>query len=180
MCSVGVTGPLSFTELGNREQFIVYKVLRFSAETYESDHSSEDAFAVVGNWSLGKDFGACSVSSYAGCESPPYNTLDNSIPTDVNPFAVMSTPQVVKIAAYFKPFDDEGNVDSFMVQHLAAFLMAVREINNKSDGVCDDLLPHTRIAVSLLSPSGFISEEMAVAQSLSVDFGGSGKCMTLV
>ena len=38
-----------------------------------------------------------------------------------------------------------GSLDSSGVRRYAAFVQAIREINNKSDGVVDDLLPHTQL-----------------------------------
>ena len=41
-----------------------------------------------------------------------------------------------------------GQMDIGGVQRFAGFLMAVREINDKSDGIMDDLLPGVSIAIA--------------------------------
>ena len=80
-----------------------------------------------------------------------------------------------KIAGYFKLFDEHGYVDNYMVQRLAAFLMAVREINNKTDGVADDILPDTKLLVALESPDySLYGVEVAVADSLFAAFNDTG------
>jgi hypothetical protein len=84
--------------------------------------------------------------------------------------------QEFKVAAYFKLFDENDNVDSAMVQRLAAFLMAVREINNKTDGIGDDILPDTKLLVALESPDDSIfGVEAALADSILTAFQNTGK-----
>ena len=55
----------------------------------------------------------------------------------------------VRLAGVFKFLtkDDQGNVvkDHNSNQMLAAFIMAINELNNKNDGIYDDLLPNTNI-----------------------------------
>jgi hypothetical protein len=63
-----------------------------------------------------------------------------------------------------------------MIQHLAAFMLAVREINDKADGISDDLLPNTNIVFTLKQPSGLNGVEVAVEETLISDFSDTGTC----
>ena len=56
-------------------------------------------------------------------------------------------PPEINIGGLFDPFLPTGEVDLTQVENLAAFLMAVREINDKSDGMWDDILPNTQLKV---------------------------------
>jgi hypothetical protein len=150
-----------------------YAVENFNADVYALDHESNDAFVTIGNWS--ESYSACSAESFSRCRLAQYNTADNVFPQDRPPHAMDAPPVVVKIAAYFKPMGDDGLPDPFMIQHLAAFMMAVREINNKTDGVSDDLLPNTEIVFTLKSPSGLIGAEVAVDETMNYDFAHTGK-----
>jgi hypothetical protein len=88
--------------------------------------------------------------------------------------------QEFKVAGYFKLFDEHDNVDNDMVQRLAAFLMAIREINNKTDGIADDLLPDTELLVTLESPDySLYGVEVSVAESLFIDFEYTGEIINL-
>ena len=108
------------------------------------------------------------------CLPASYNTADNSVPLDHTPHYTDEPQEVIKIAAYFKPLGDDGEPDPFMIQHLAAFVMAVNEINDKSDGVADDLLPNTDIVFALKSPTGLIGVEVAIDETLYHDFSTTG------
>ena len=59
-----------------------------------------------------------------------------------------AVPTVVNIGGLFPRFrtaTSSYSLDSSGVRRYAAFVQAIREINNKSDGVVDDLLPHTQL-----------------------------------
>jgi hypothetical protein len=49
----------------------------------------------------------------------------------------------VAIGGLFAPVSADGVWDVDQAQHLAAFVMAVNDINNKTDGIFDDILPNT-------------------------------------
>jgi ABC-type branched-subunit amino acid transport system substrate-binding protein len=66
------------------------------------------------------------------------------------PYAFATAPAIVKIGGLFSAFVDGGpTMDKENAELLAMFLMAVREINNKTDGVHDDLLPNTQLMLSV-------------------------------
>ena len=52
--------------------------------------------------------------------------------------------------------------------------MAVREINNKSDGVADHVLPNSRIVVSIKTPVGSFESQRDAIAAATTDFGGTG------
>ena len=175
----GVSGNIHLSDEGIRRNFMQYALQNFHDEEYALSPTSNDAFVVVGNWSANKGYHDCDESADSACHSFEYNSLGNGIPHDHPPHYHDEPPEVIKLAAYFKPLDDNGAPDPFMVQHLAAFLMAVREINNKSDGIADDLLPNTELVFVLKSPSGLIGAELAVHETLMEDFSSTGICDTI-
>jgi hypothetical protein len=146
---------------GDREQGHHYKLVNFNKELYRSTNGSDSSFAYVGYWSVEEGTTLCStteVLSVAGetleCFNITYNTADGLPPSDLPPYKESRVPAIVKVGGMFSPFDVNGNVDPSMVHRLAAFLMAVEEINDKNDGVADDLLPNTLIKVAVRSPYG--------------------------
>ena len=56
-----------------------------------------------------------------------------------------SRPPVVLTAGLFNTITQAGEFSVTQAEHLAAFAMAINEINNKTDGLWDDLLPATRL-----------------------------------
>jgi hypothetical protein len=61
---------------------------------------------------------------------------------------VSASIDVVKLGGLFSPFLN-SNVSTRLVEHEAAFLMAIDAINNKGDGVFDDILPNTQLKYAL-------------------------------
>ena len=51
----------------------------------------------------------------------------------------------LRIGALFPMLKSSGSLDQSGMLRLGAFLMAIDEINNKTDGIADDLLPKTRL-----------------------------------
>jgi hypothetical protein len=157
--------------MGNRQEFMHYSLENFNEEMYAPN--SSNAFVIIGNWS-DSVYSDCDLTRFSGCKTAIYNTADNSVPVDVPPHSNDSAPAVIKIAAYVNLLDENGLPDEFMIQHLAAFLMALREINDKTDGIHDDLLPNTEIVFCLKQPNGLIGLEIAVAETLHSDFSDTG------
>ncbi len=60
-----------------------------------------------------------------------------------------SVPSSVNIGGMFSLFDSNGVVQNDAVQYLSAFLMAVEDINNKTDGIFDDVLPGTTLKFAI-------------------------------
>jgi hypothetical protein len=58
---------------------------------------------------------------------------------------VSCVPPVVYMGGIFAPISPLGVPDRAQQEHLAAFVMAINEINDKTDGMYDDLLNGTTI-----------------------------------
>lgn len=93
-----------------------------------------------------------------------------------------STPSTFRIGFVFPAFatDTDGksttdNVDNDGIQYLAAFLLAVKHINNKTDGRWDDFLPNSKLEVVIRDTTGpFTNDiECAIYQTTKA-FNGSG------
>lgn len=75
----------------------------------------------------------------------------------------------MKLGGLFNPFDGNNNPDIQQAQCLAAFLMAIDEINaNKA------LLPRTRLVSGVVSGLGIIGALEAATQLTQKEFGGTG------
>lgn len=80
-------------------------------------------------------------------------------------------PEILKIGLFLDTFAENGHLDIAGVQRLAAFLMAVREINNKTDGIADDLLPNTKIVLAVRGAYGILEAHAEVVELAYEDFG---------
>lgn len=70
----------------------------------------------------------------------------------------------------FSIFDNNGYLDPVQVENLAAFLMAIRELNNKTDGIADDILVNTQIKFQIDYGNSFLNAvESSAALGISVD-----------
>ena len=88
----------------------------------------------------------------------------------------LSGVPVVRIGGLF-PFHstaDASSADVSGLARVASFLLAIAEINDKSDGVADDLLPNTRIEVALADSRRDADVAQQAALSLLQGFGGEG------
>lgn len=90
-------------------------------------------------------------------------------------------PSEVRIGGFFPMFlPGSSTVDKNGIQYLAAFLMALREINNKHDGYYDDLLPRTKIVASIRISKGndthpdFIDDVYDAIYVAAKAFNGTG------
>ncbi len=164
----GATGDVSFYEdpfqKGSRESGFRYKIVQFNDFAYANPTIVADpvadfaqAFTLIGSWTDADGPHLCSVGvDGSACTAPVYHTVDGLQASDSPPFTYAKAPAVVKIGGLFRPFFLVGNgsVDVAGAQYMAAFIMAVREINDKSDGVHDDLLPHTHLTFSTRTLDG--------------------------
>eukprot|EP01041_Mallomonas_annulata_P010183 gene10183-21220_t len=81
----------------------------------------------------------------------------------------------IRVGGLFPLTDLHGNVDKSAAQYLASFLMAIREINNKNDGILDNLLPNTRLVIAVRNSKGkFIETFQAATELTSRVFNNSG------
>ena len=87
--------------------------------------------------------------------------------------AAASAPPAVNIGGLFSIFDSDGNPDNEAIQLQAAFLMAVEDLNNKSDGMFDDVLPDTQLKFAVRGSSKRHANVASALELLeSVDIGG--------
>ncbi len=128
--------------------------LDFNAVSFLAD--SCKAFVQTSHWTSHNGSTPC--PSGIECWAAAYNTEDfDGFP----PFAHSKSPTIIKIGGLF---NHAGNVDIVQVENLAASLMAVNNINNKTNGIWADVLPHSLIIVAVEFSYGFGG---AVAEILS-------------
>jgi ABC-type branched-subunit amino acid transport system substrate-binding protein len=136
-----------------------------------------DGFAVVGRFTSidivgeGLEFCDLSTNTIEGvpCQDVSYNTLDNTQPLSYPPFSTEGTPEVIKIGGLFSVFDSNGNPDPLQAQCLAAFLMAVKEVNANKN-----LLPQTKLVTGVIEGNGFSGMITAATSLMNYYFGGTG------
>jgi ABC-type branched-subunit amino acid transport system substrate-binding protein len=88
---------------------------------------------------------------FIGCR-PPVLVFDAGWTSAYPPYTFASPPAIVKIGGLFSAFVDGGSVmDKENAEFLSLFLMAVDEINNKTDGIHDSLLPNTQLKISVVN-----------------------------
>eukprot|EP00966_Prymnesium_polylepis_P280195 6473822-Prymnesium_polylepis.1 len=73
-----------------------------------------------------------------------YSTEDNSRPPDV-PSAGVSIVRIGALFPIFKTAAAGYGLDASGVRRFTSFYLALKEINDKNDGVADDLLPNTQL-----------------------------------
>ena len=140
---------------GDREIGQSYLVMNFDEALMAN---GGDGFAVIGKFTSTEKFGEgtefCDLSTGlidgVKCQAVAYNTLDNSKPLSFAPYSTVSFPQVLKIGGSFSVFDSKGNPDPEQAQCLAAFLMAVQEINSDSY-----FLPNTTLVTGIVDGNDF-------------------------
>jgi len=108
-----------------------------------------------------------------------YSVQENQKKAFSNPTAVTSDgyPKEIFIGFVFPMFDYTHPylVNRNGIQYLAAFLMAVKDINDKTDGIRDDLLPKTKIKFAVRSSTGAFIDNVRDAIELSTKvFNGTG------
>ena len=75
----------------------------------------------------------------------------------------------------FKTAESGFKLDNAGVRRLTAFVMAIREINNKTDGIVDDLLPNTTLQFAVRDSKRDAASAFAGARQLALEtFGGLG------
>eukprot|EP01041_Mallomonas_annulata_P010083 gene10083-21015_t len=90
-------------------------------------------------------------------------------------FVVEAYPQTINVGVIASPFTTTGTIITDGTHQIAAIIMALKEINDKTDGIHDDLLPHTQIKFALRAPAQNFLRGLEAAQDMSTDvFGGKG------
>lgn len=154
---------------GDREVGHHYRIRNFNADAYAVNPNS--SFVQVMVWSV--ENGVQSCDSWMDCSDVIYNTVDNSMPSAYPPYTFSKPPNYVKIGGLFAPVDQYGRFDVIEAENLAAFLMAIDDINNKTDGVFDFLLPNTKLVYALETGREFAGAVTA-AQNLVESFYSTG------
>jgi ABC-type branched-subunit amino acid transport system substrate-binding protein len=154
---------------GDREVGHHYRVVNFNEQLYKQSKGTS-GWATVGVWSVEDEvvWSDPILSKYEKMYPVVYNTPDNSRPSDLAPYQTATAPSIVRIGGLFSPIDVNGNFDYEQAQCLAAFMMAVNEINNKKDGINDDILPQTKLVVAVRSPGRFYDNVDAARQLANV------------
>jgi len=161
---------------GDREVGHHYRVVNFNEQLYTQSNGIS-GWATIGVWSVedGVVWNDPILGKYEKMYPVIYNTPDNSRPSDLAPYQNAMAPSIVRIGGLFSPIDENGNFDYEQAQCLAAFMMAVNEINNKKDGINDDILPRTKLVVAVRSPRGFYGSTSAAYDLAASAFGGAGE-----
>lgn len=153
---------------GSREQGNEYNLYNFNTTL---NSAGLDPFSYVATWTAENETRLCSpTDSYDGslCRSIIYNT-DNGLPAyDRPPYRDSTPPPVLKVGGFFSTLDNDGNFDEDQAQSLAAFLMAIEEINNSND-----ILPHTTIVTAIREGRKFFGSTEA-AHDLAVSAFDTG------
>jgi hypothetical protein len=68
----------------------------------------------------------------------------------------LASTTTVRIGGLFAPLTPSGHRDVAQAEHLAAFVMAVNDINDKTDGIYDDLLPDVKLMYSIQGESPLV------------------------
>jgi ABC-type branched-subunit amino acid transport system substrate-binding protein len=142
---------------------------------FEASGSGTEGLVTVGTWSAegGVEWKDPVLESESN-HDVVYNTADNSPPLSLGPYSDATFPSVAKVGLLFPFLDASGKIDDDGAQCLAAFLMAVREINNKTDGVFDDILPNTKLVVAVRSSYGYEAAVSGTKDLIENVFGGTG------
>eukprot|EP01041_Mallomonas_annulata_P009699 gene9699-20160_t len=88
---------------------------------------------------------------------------------------VNSIPKSINIGIIASRFTNQGKIYLDGTHQVAAIFLALAEINNKHDGIYDDLLPNTQLQFALRGPGqSFLGGLEAVQDFSNVVFGGKG------
>jgi ABC-type branched-subunit amino acid transport system substrate-binding protein len=87
--------------------------------------------------------------------------------------SAVAVPTEVHIGGLFAPINGDGDFTLAQAEHLAAFVMAVNEINDKTDGMYDDLLPNTNLTFAIRGDQTMASS-VANYLLLEESFNGTG------
>jgi ABC-type branched-subunit amino acid transport system substrate-binding protein len=139
---MGASGRLTLSQPGVRGSG-----LYFSVRNYQPSMK----FEIYGAWDLDNNALICPFLN--GCLKPIFTTVNGSLsaepPTSFPPFSFSSRRDVVRIGGLFSPFLADGTIDKSQTEHMLAFLMAIEEINDKTDGIDDDILPDSQVVYAL-------------------------------
>ena len=161
-----------FEGKGNRHIGHTYTIHSFNADKFKENPS--EGLNLVGKFVypytlICGDTSSSLLLDGQACEAIDYNTADGKPTKDLPPFTLSTPPSIVKLGGYFNIFEEDGTRDPLRAQSLAAFLMAVKEINANPT-----LLPNTQLVVGVKSGHNFEGAINTVADLKTEIFGGSG------
>jgi ABC-type branched-subunit amino acid transport system substrate-binding protein len=85
----------------------------------------------------------------------------------------VTRPAIINLGGMFDPISVNGVLTVSQAEHLAAFTMAIKEINDKTDGVYDDVLPSTQLAIAVRGSASLAGSTAGYLQLEQV-FSGEG------
>jgi len=103
------------------------------------------------------------------CELPIFKTKDNLPAKDYPAYSKTFYPNVIKLGGIFNIFNINGLPDPMQAQCLAAFLLAVKEINADKS-----ILPNTQIVTGVVRGLRLIGSSDAARKLAHTYFGGTG------
>eukprot|EP00966_Prymnesium_polylepis_P044191 1024304-Prymnesium_polylepis.1 len=109
---------------------------------------------------------------------PPRTLLLRTLLLLLSLRSAAAAPAEVRLGALFSMFRTQAasySIDSSGIRRFSSFVMALREINDKSDGIADELLPNTQLKFSFRDSKRDDSSSFFGALELTRDaFGGAG------
>lgn len=179
-------GDATFNNRGSRLTGLTYGLFNFQKGLYQLHGDDVKAFSFNGLWTAETGLSLCTgqVAATAGwrnyahlgatCGPLIFNTKNSSLPpVDHPPFStssLASPERVLKIGGIFSPFDDAGAFDTSQAQALAAFLMAVGEIN-----ASPKILRNIKLVSAIASAGATFNGGVLASQYLSKRaFGSTG------
>ena len=132
-----------------------------------------ESFVQVGAWSAETNYLPLCSSTKTCPNILSFNTINSKTPESLPPYTTATFPQYIKLGGLFNAFSfSDGSINLAHVEKMHAFLMAVRHINDKHDGIYDDILPNTTIVIKNCD-NNFNGGAIAMSE-MFVGFGGSG------
>ena len=139
----GKPGDNTFNNRGSRLAGLTYAIFNFNQGQYQQHGDSIQAFSFNGIWTSQAGFTLCTNNAAVDwrtysfeqtvCGPIVFNTANSTLPpVDHPPYStssLVSSPKIMKIGGIFSPIDDNGAFDANQAQALAAFIMAIRDIN---------------------------------------------------
>lgn len=196
---IGATGRINFFEgmeefntyaRGGREQGHTYTLWNFNPQTFSDGATNDSVFSYTGTWNIKTnrsgewesggvkwcDATGATNAEYADeggnypCASVLFNTLDGGKPSSTPPYSTDTPPAIIKIGGFFSLIDSvTGKTDQLQAQALAAFLMAVKDVNAATR------FKHPfKLKTAVFGGTGFTAAVEAASYMIEKAFGGSG------
>ncbi|KAL1512389.1 hypothetical protein AB1Y20_005647 [Prymnesium parvum] len=171
----GVTGLVDFYDAsadpdrlfnGDRRVGVLYNLVNYAGNA--------EGLVTVGSWTRCTSEGCSWLEQWTPAPgvTMTFSTTDNQKP----PQTAAKRPSVVHLGVLLPMFSTpEAGYSPISWSPRAGVYQAVREINNKSDGVGDDLLPHTQLRIAYRDSKCDSPSTLSAILQLTQDaFGGEG------